>query len=116
MNRTSIALLCACAATAFAQNLDVQGTLLATTGGGWNDWGGKVFVVDAQTDARTDLVTKTTIDPLVGHPSNFKSPRFSPDGTRLVFACKWWKDDWSGQELAMFVADNDGSDITLICN
>lgn len=106
---TTLCIVCALSTSLAAVEITgVQGTMLGLDGG--------ITLYDLQSGARTVIVDKAQIDQLTGgHGSAFTLPRFSPDGKQVVFWHDWWLDDWSAKAPgAMWIADNDGGNLTRI--
>lgn len=88
----------------------VQGTLLGRDDG--------IVMVNIQTKAKTKIIPKDTLNRYNGGYTDWMGAvRFSPDGQRIVFWANWWLSDWSAKAPgAMYVADNNGRNITKLCD
>jgi WD40 repeat protein len=86
-----------------AQNLDIQGKVLAEIDGY------RISLFDLQTKTEDTLLV---IRDVIPHYGRLRSPNFSPDGRRICFTLE----DNVPTVCRIYVADNDGSNITHLCD
>ncbi len=88
----------------------VHGTMLGRDNG--------IVLVDIQTRVKNRIISKDTLNHYNGGYTDYMGAvRFSPDAQRIVFWANWWLSDWSAKAPgAMYVADNNGRNITKVCD